>query len=62
MGGGGATYGLWLDDTFTNGTTGTCTTFQNPPLCALDNPDPDYDGSSAVAFTCKEFEVWGVDL
>lgn len=26
-------YGLWLDDSFSSGVSGTCETYKNPPLC-----------------------------
>ena len=33
MGGGGGAFGLYVEDDFSRGSTGTCGTFGNCPLC-----------------------------
>ncbi|KAG6828947.1 hypothetical protein H0H87_000234 [Tephrocybe sp. NHM501043] len=50
FGGGDGTYGLYLDDTLYAGSSASCPTFGNEPLCS---------GHSG-AFECVGLEVWGV--
>jgi hypothetical protein len=47
MGGGGGSFGLYLEDDFRSGSTGSCDTYENPPLC------------SEEIFEVFCFEVWG---
>lgn len=47
LGGGGGSFGLFLEDDFRSGTTGPCHTFDNTPLC------------SEEIFEVFCFEVWG---
>ncbi|CAM9363095.1 unnamed protein product [Ascophyllum nodosum] len=49
MGGGGeeAAFGLFVGDDFLNGSTGSCDTFSNPPLC------------SQRQFQVSQVEIWG---
>ena len=47
LGGGGGSFGLYLEDDFSRGTTGSCETFQNAPLCSQE----DFDVST--------MELWG---
>jgi TLD len=48
-------YGLYLDETLTNGSSARCPTFNNDPLCAS---DPNRGGTAT--FECVGLEVWGV--
>lgn len=48
VGGGGSELGLWLNDTLTTGTTGTCLTFKNEPLT----------GTKTKRFECAVVEVF----
>lgn len=48
-------YGLYLDDTLSEGSSAKCSTFDNEPLCS---PGPRQGGS--VRFECVGLEVWGV--
>ena len=40
-------YGLWLEETFTDGSSQECTTFDNEPL------------ASTESFKVHEIELWG---
>jgi len=55
FGGGEGRYGLYLDDTLSDGSSANCPTFDNEPLCS---PGPRQGGS--VRFECVGLEVWGV--
>ncbi|KAI0691826.1 TLD-domain-containing protein [Cytidiella melzeri] len=55
FGGGDGHYGLYLDDTLSDGSSARCPTFENPPLCS---PGP-RQGEN-VTFECVGLEVWGV--
>ena len=48
-------YGLYLDDTLSDGSSARCPTFDNEPLCS---PGP-RQGEN-VTFECVGLEVWGV--
>lgn len=48
IGGGGSDLGLWLNDTLTSGTTGSCFTFKNEPLT----------GTKKKRFECAVVEVF----
>jgi hypothetical protein len=52
VGGGGSSYGLWLDRDLNNGTTGPSTTFANPPLISHAN-------LSNNTFTVSSIEIYG---
>lgn len=47
--GGGGSFGIWINKDFTEGSSNTCTTFNNPTL------------SSDQIFKCNHIEVWGLD-
>eukprot|EP00616_Rhizochromulina_sp_CCMP1243_P001016 CAMPEP_0118979612 /NCGR_PEP_ID=MMETSP1173-20130426/26369_1 /TAXON_ID=1034831 /ORGANISM="Rhizochromulina marina cf, Strain CCMP1243" /LENGTH=309 /DNA_ID=CAMNT_0006929883 /DNA_START=37 /DNA_END=966 /DNA_ORIENTATION=+ len=47
MGGGGGSFGYILEENFSRGTTGTCDTYRNTPLC------------SSSPFEVTNVEVWG---
>lgn len=47
LGGGGGSFGLFLEDDFRSGTTGACDTYDNTPLCSEEH------------FEIFCFEVWG---
>ena len=48
-------YGLWLDDTLTDGSSARSPTFANEPLCS-----PGTRQGETVKFECVGLEVWGV--
>lgn len=48
-------YGLYLDDTLSDGSSAPCPTFNNDPLCS---PGPKQGGG--YTFECVGLEVWGV--
>jgi hypothetical protein len=50
-------YGLYLDDSLSEGSSARCPTFDNEPLCSL---GPKKGG--AVTFECVGLEVWKVGL
>ena len=54
LGGGGGTYGLWLDKSFASGTTGTCETFGNPALCEVAKAE------TQSRYSVANLEVWGI--
>jgi hypothetical protein len=56
FGGGDGHYGLFLDDTLFDGSSASCPTFDNEPLCAPGTP---LRGCEA-RFECVGVEVWGV--
>ena len=64
LGGGGAC-GLYLDCELFGGTTGTCKTFNSPPLTGAESEaastgdNDDDDGDDSVDFQCSNLEVWG---
>ena len=47
LGGGGGSFGLYLDDDFSRGTTGACETYANAPLCSQED------------FEVSTIELWG---
>lgn len=53
VGGGGLHFGLSLDSNLSIGTTGTCNTFQNPPLISSS------PGKTSTQFNVRNIEVWG---
>ncbi|KAI0798217.1 TLD-domain-containing protein [Abortiporus biennis] len=55
FGGGEGRYGLYLDDTLSEGSSARCPTFDNDPLCS----DGPRQGGSTT-FECVGVEVWGV--
>ncbi|KAI0776556.1 TLD-domain-containing protein [Trametes elegans] len=55
FGGGDGNYGLWLDQTLSDGSSARCPTFDNEPLCSLGPRQ-----GEAVTFECVGLEVWGV--
>ena len=55
MGGGGDTYGLWLDHNLDRGSSGRCETFDNPVLC-----EGQGGAGQAVEFQCECVELWGL--
>ncbi|KAF7799183.1 hypothetical protein EIP86_010414 [Pleurotus ostreatoroseus] len=55
FGGGDGHYGLYLDDTLSDGSSARCPTFDNEPLCS---PGPRQ--GEAITFECVGLEVWGV--
>ena len=48
-------YGLYLDETLTDGSSARCPTFDNEPLCS---PGPRQ--GEGVTFECVGLEVWGI--
>ncbi|KAI8992720.1 TLD-domain-containing protein [Trametes punicea] len=55
FGGGDGHYGLWLDETLSDGSSARCPTFDNEPLCS---PGPRQ--GETVTFECVGLEVWGI--
>jgi len=55
FGGGDGHYGLYLDDTLSDGSSARCPTYDNDPLCS---PGPRQ--GEAITFECVGLEVWGV--
>ncbi|KAH9943636.1 TLD-domain-containing protein [Amylocystis lapponica] len=55
FGGGDGNYGLYLDDTLTDGSSARCPTFDNEPLCSA-GPRKGQN----TTFECVGLEVWGV--
>ncbi|KZT67811.1 TLD-domain-containing protein [Daedalea quercina L-15889] len=55
FGGGDGHYGLYLDDTLSDGSSARCPTFENEPLCS----EGPRQGEN-VRFECVGLEVWGV--
>ncbi|CDO76666.1 hypothetical protein BN946_scf184752.g4 [Trametes cinnabarina] len=55
FGGGDGHYGLWLDQTLSDGSSARCLTFDNEPLCS---PGPRQ--GETVTFECVGLEVWGI--
>lgn len=47
-------YGLFLDSSFCDGTTATCPTFDNEPLCGP------LEATGTVRFECVGLEAWGI--
>ena len=61
MGGGGGTYGLWLDEHLDRGSSGRCETFDNPVLCSgRAGRAEEQRGGSAAQFRCECLEVWSL--
>ncbi|KAI0071231.1 TLD-domain-containing protein [Panus rudis PR-1116 ss-1] len=56
FGGGDGKYGLYLDETLTDGSSARCPTFDNEPLCSPAGPRQ----GGNVTFECVGLEVWGV--
>lgn len=50
LGGGGGSFGLYLEDDFGSGATGHCETFMNAPLCSQER------------FEVHTLELWGFEL
>jgi hypothetical protein len=48
-------YGLYLDDTLSDGSSARCPTFDNEPLCSAGPRQ-----GENVTFECVGLEVWGV--
>lgn len=48
-------YGLYLDDTLSDGSSARCPTFENEPLCSAGPRQ-----GEGVLFECVGLEVWGV--
>lgn len=48
-------YGLYLDETLSDGSSARCPTFENEPLCSA---GPRQGGS--IRFECVGLEIWGV--
>lgn len=48
-------YGLYLDDTLSDGSSARCPTFDNDPLCSAGPRQ-----GEGVTFECVGLEVWGV--
>lgn len=57
FGGGDGNYGLYLDDTLLNGSSASCLTFSNEPLCTGSRHRPATD---VIKFECVGLEVWAV--
>ncbi|KAL6307308.1 TLD-domain-containing protein [Sparassis latifolia] len=55
FGGGDGHYGLYIESSLTDGSSATCPTFNNEPLCAAGPRQGDN-----VLFECVGLEVWGV--
>ncbi|KAJ3015169.1 hypothetical protein HKX48_004750 [Thoreauomyces humboldtii] len=51
IGGGGASKGLFIDTTLTEGKTGTCQTFDNPPLTGTKESHFDFHVMEVFAFS-----------
>ena len=48
-------YGLYLDETLSDGSSAHCPTFDNEPLCSAGPRQ-----GEAVVFECVGLEVWGI--
>ncbi|KAI0328828.1 TLD-domain-containing protein [Cubamyces sp. BRFM 1775] len=55
FGGGDGHYGLWLDETLSDGSSARCPTFDNEPLCSAGPRQ-----GETVTFECVGLEVWGI--
>ncbi|KAI0665525.1 TLD-domain-containing protein [Trametes maxima] len=55
FGGGDGHYGLWLDETLSDGSSARCPTFDNEPLCSSGPRQ-----GETVTFECVGLEVWGI--
>lgn len=51
-------YGLYLDASLLDGSSASCPTFGNPPLCGRERVGG--KGKREVSFECVGLEVWGV--
>ena len=65
MGGGGDTYGLWIDRNLDQGSSGRCTTFDNPVLCRDGAGAEESEVSTAsevvlASFQVETLELWGL--
>ena len=65
MGGGGDTYGLWIDRNLDKGSSGRCTTFDNPVLCRDGGGSEESEVSIAsevvlASFQVETLELWGL--
>lgn len=58
VGGGGLYFGLSMDDGLLKGTTGTCLTFNNPPLGQLTSRPEGELQPSNVVFDIRHVEIW----
>ncbi|KAJ3513890.1 hypothetical protein NLJ89_g2695 [Agrocybe chaxingu] len=58
FGGGDGHYGLYLDDTLLDGSSASCPTFDNEPLCSY--PTRSAGAKKTVNFECVGLEVWGM--
>ncbi|KAK7055527.1 Zn(2)-C6 fungal-type domain-containing protein [Favolaschia claudopus] len=57
FGGGDGHYGLYLDESLFDGSSASCPTFENAPLCSGSGTQ---GGKGNVNFECVGLEVWGV--
>ncbi|KAH9852854.1 TLD-domain-containing protein [Lenzites betulinus] len=55
FGGGDGLYGLWLDETLSDGSSARCITFDNEPLCSVGARQ-----GATTKFECVGLEVWGI--
>ncbi|KAF8549618.1 TLD-domain-containing protein [Imleria badia] len=62
FGGGDGHYGLYLDASLLDGSSASCPTFENPPLCGRerDREQKGGRGKREVSFECVGLEVWGI--
>ncbi|CAA7263924.1 unnamed protein product [Cyclocybe aegerita] len=58
FGGGDGHYGLYLDDTLLDGSSASCPTFDNEPLCSY--PTRSAGAKKTVNFECVGLEVWAM--